>query len=468
MIDLNGIDLLILIGRDTQLKRTAATHGGEYAGPCPLCGGRDRFRVWPSHPDGKGRWWCRGCEKHGDALDYVRECDGLTFLDALGVLGLSAQAGLDAGDNVTSPRPSPRPRPPRAQAAPGSAWQERGRAFVEECKAALCAPGGARALNWLRGRGLSDETIESAVLGYNATDSTEGWATWGLEPREGKRGVWLPRGIVIPWIIGADLWRVNIRRPVGDPKYIGPAGWANGLYNAEALTTDMPAMMVEGELDALTLTQEIGDLVTSVATGSTGGSRRARWIARLALCPAVLVAFDMDAPGEKGAAYWVDVLDNAQRWRPYWGDANEMASDGADLRGWVSAALRGRQRTETPTPPAVVTLPIPQEAPRDAESAEPDEIPRNLAGNGPQDVADLPGHRGLVACLALDRELPDADLIGDIETAMEAHLAEMEVATGCPDAEAGRLLAEFDRLTAAMADPLPHRVGDGVYQESFL
>src|SRR5207245_596775 len=36
-------DLLGLIGADTRLKKVAMTGGGEYAGACPFCGGRDRF-----------------------------------------------------------------------------------------------------------------------------------------------------------------------------------------------------------------------------------------------------------------------------------------------------------------------------------------------------------------------------------------------------------------------------------------
>ena len=52
-----SVDLLSLVGRDTRLKKQAGTRGGEYAGPCPFCGGRDRFRVQPE----KGLWWCRNC-----------------------------------------------------------------------------------------------------------------------------------------------------------------------------------------------------------------------------------------------------------------------------------------------------------------------------------------------------------------------------------------------------------------------
>jgi DNA primase len=41
------MNLVDLIGRDTTLRKVASTHGGEYAGSCPWCGGDDRFRVWP-------------------------------------------------------------------------------------------------------------------------------------------------------------------------------------------------------------------------------------------------------------------------------------------------------------------------------------------------------------------------------------------------------------------------------------
>jgi hypothetical protein len=92
-----------------------------------------------------------------------------------------------------------------------------------------------------------------------------------------------------------------------------------------------------GDPDALAMRQEAGDLVATVATGATGGARRMHWIARLALCSAMLVAYDADTPGDAAAAYWLERLENARRWRPYWGDANAMAQAGADVRAWVAA-----------------------------------------------------------------------------------------------------------------------------------
>lgn len=351
------VDLLALASRDTPLKRVASTGGGEWAGPCPKCGGRDRFRVWPDHPGGRGRWFCRQChEKRGDAIDYRCWLHNETYPEALAALGLDAGA-LSARQRW---QPMQRVRPgaatslPGPLAPPGPKWQRAARAFVAYVQARLWDRTGAEALAYLRWRGLTDETIRHFGLGYNPTDLRRDPQRWGLESDPTSKQVWLPRGVVIPWEIGGELWRVNIRllepRRFSDGRelrYIGPRGCKNGLYNADALSPDCLAIVVEGEIDVLTLIQTAGDLVVAVATGSTSGARRTRWIARLALASLVLVAFDADDKGDKAADYWLDVLPNARRWRPLWGDANAMAQGGADLRAWVLAAL------DEPTPSPV-------------------------------------------------------------------------------------------------------------------
>src|SRR2546430_13712324 len=103
--------LLGLIGADTRLKKVASTGGGEYAGPCPFCGGRDRFRVQPE----KGRWWCRGCSggpRWQDAIGYVRRREGLGFAEACERLG-------------ASPSELGRGGPPRRFPGPGHAAEPR-------------------------------------------------------------------------------------------------------------------------------------------------------------------------------------------------------------------------------------------------------------------------------------------------------------------------------------------------------
>lgn len=344
-------DILSLIKNDAHLKKVANTEGGEYAGPCPVCGGKDRFRLWPNHSSGKGRFWCRQCGESGDLLDYLEWTGRASgFLEALGVLGIDPDAEFTRCDTSSelTPRHSEVLKPP------SPTWQQSARGFVKCSIENLWSPRGEGALEWLRGRGLSDETIQEARLGYNPSDNWGGWDAWGLEARDNSRGVWLPRGVVIPWEIDGSFWRVNIRRPLarqeieqGDAKYVGVAGSRNALYNACALAVGQPAILVEGEFDALAINQQARDLITAVATGSTTWSRKPAWIARLALCSKVLVAYDAEEAGDQAAEYWLSVLENARRWRPYWGDANAMAQEDIDLKDWIAAGL-GLDEEETP------------------------------------------------------------------------------------------------------------------------
>jgi hypothetical protein len=154
----------------------------------------------------------------------------------------------------------------------------------------------------------------------------------------------LLQGIVFPWRVGSEVWRVTFRRDGHDiPKeerYRPIAGGGKPLYESNALRPKAHTMLVEGELDALSVMQEAGDLLAVVATGSTAGGRLERWIGRLALCSSVLVSFDADAAGDEAAAWWLEGLGpRAKRWRPYWDDANAMLQGGVDIRIWVREAL---------------------------------------------------------------------------------------------------------------------------------
>jgi DNA primase len=117
--------LLDLLGRDTILRSMASTHGGEYAGPCPWCGGRDRFRVWP-HADNPG-YWCRQCGRKGDGIQYLRNRYGLSYSEAcqrLRVLPTSGNRARPTRPAQTPPLPLP----------PSLMWQTQARTFTERCE----------------------------------------------------------------------------------------------------------------------------------------------------------------------------------------------------------------------------------------------------------------------------------------------------------------------------------------------
>jgi hypothetical protein len=67
--------------------------GNERSGPCPVCGGDDRFSINVK----KQLWNCRGCQRGGDVIALVRHLDGVGFEDAVETLaGRPAVKRLDA------------------------------------------------------------------------------------------------------------------------------------------------------------------------------------------------------------------------------------------------------------------------------------------------------------------------------------------------------------------------------------
>ena len=144
------MNLLDVISPDTTLRKVASTHNGEFSGPCPKCGGRDRFRVWPyAEPP---RFWCRQCGWAGDAIQYLRDHDGLTFREACTRVGRPL-------DESPVPKDAPPPRPPRLAEPPSPAWQARGWGLCEAAQTQLWGPKGTAALAYLHQRGLTDDTI---------------------------------------------------------------------------------------------------------------------------------------------------------------------------------------------------------------------------------------------------------------------------------------------------------------------
>jgi CHC2 zinc finger len=65
------------------LDRTLKHAGCELVGPCPKCGGTDRFSINPA----KGVWNCRGCKKNaGDGIGLVMHLEGCGFREAVELL----------------------------------------------------------------------------------------------------------------------------------------------------------------------------------------------------------------------------------------------------------------------------------------------------------------------------------------------------------------------------------------------
>jgi putative DNA primase/helicase len=72
----------------------------QLCGPCPLCGGTDRFNVDPR----KNLWICRGCRTGGDVIALVRHLDGVSFAGAIETLTGEERKKLASGSPAAGPR----------------------------------------------------------------------------------------------------------------------------------------------------------------------------------------------------------------------------------------------------------------------------------------------------------------------------------------------------------------------------
>lgn len=327
----HSVDLLALIGADTRLRKVASTRGGEFAGPCPFCGGDDRFRVQPEH----GLWWCRSCggDRWQDSIGYVMQRDAVSFTVACERLGSAYCHGSNSARAFRAEQDTPAPS--TLLPAPSGSWQEAGEAMVTRCESALWSDIGAKARGYLHRRGLTDETIHTWRLGYQTQDAIEPAATWGLDGKP----LHIARGIVIPWHFNDQLWQIKIRRPGDHPKYAAVKGGHPVIFGAHTLTLPVAAL-VEGEFDAMLLHQESGFIVGVSTLGSASKALDPRALLPLLTLDRILVAYDGDSEGQRGADRLASLsarIGRVQIPSPH-KDVTELYQAGYRLRDWIESA----------------------------------------------------------------------------------------------------------------------------------
>jgi len=148
------LSLVSVIGRRVKLTRK----GREHTGLCPFH--NEKSPSFTVNED-KGFYHCFGCGAHGDVIGFEMRASNLPFTEA--VERLAAEAGLEV------PRASPEERARETRRAGLHEALEGACAWFE---AQLRKPGGREGLAYLRGRGLTDETIARFRLGW-APDSRE-------------------------------------------------------------------------------------------------------------------------------------------------------------------------------------------------------------------------------------------------------------------------------------------------------
>ena len=149
-------DIVRIIGDYIKLKKAGAQN---YSGLCPFHG--EKTPSFSVHAT-RQFYHCFGCGISGDVFSFVQKIENITFPEALRLV--AQKLGIPLPKTTYSSPAEAKEAKLRAQLLD---IQERAAAFFQEC---LKRPEGARAREYLSGRGLEEETIARFRIGY-APDS---------------------------------------------------------------------------------------------------------------------------------------------------------------------------------------------------------------------------------------------------------------------------------------------------------
>lgn len=322
------LNIVDVIGESVQLRKAGTT----YKGLCPFHGEKTpSFTVTPA----RDSWKCFGCGLGGDIFSFVMQRDSVPFPEALRTLANKAGVEIDE-----------RTKREDAHRARLRDILETSIAFYHQVLTATKL--GRPALDYLRGRGFTEATIEAAQLGW----APDGWDTMSrrlvekrqIKPEElvevglASQGRSQSRGVGV-----IDRFRGRVLFPIRDqngaavglggrilgkegqdaqgnprdtgPKYLNSPATplfdkSRTLYLVDRAKGPMrksgQAVIVEGYTDALMAHQAgFDNVVASLGTALTPGqvALLTRYAKKIAL------AYDVDAAGQKAGTFGVQALE---------------------------------------------------------------------------------------------------------------------------------------------------------------
>jgi DNA primase len=308
------LSVVEVVGESVSLKKAGTT----YKGLCPFHGEKTpSFVVTPQ----RETWHCFGCGLGGDIFSFVMQRDSITFPEALRTLATRAGVEIDE-----------RTKHEDARKARLRQVLDHAVAFYHAVLTASNA--GKPALEYLHGRGFTDETIAAHQLGW----APGGWdqMTRALGTKRDVRPDELVEvGLASPRQSGRggvyDKFRSRVIFPIRDqnghavglggrllegdgPKYLNSPATplfdkSRTLYLIDKAKGSIrkagQAVIVEGYTDALMAHQAgFDNVVASLGTALTPGqvALLTRYTNRIAL------AYDVDPAGEKAGTLGVTAL----------------------------------------------------------------------------------------------------------------------------------------------------------------
>ena len=314
---LSRADVVDIVGRYVQLKKG----GANFMGLCPFHGEKSpSFSVSPA----KQFYHCFGCGKNGNAIGFLMDHAGMSFVEA--VKDLAQQYGMLVPEEEGTPQDRARAAEQRQkQSTLNDVLEKAGDAFRKYLKDS------PRAVDYFKGRGVSGEVAKQFGLGY----APEGWRSLastfphyddpllvesGLvilndeDPNEQKRydrfrdRVMFPIRNVKGECIGFG------GRVLGDdkPKYLNSPETPvfskgrelYGLFEARSSLRDMGyALVTEGYMDVVALAQlGFPNAVATLGTACTNDHVQKLF----RFTDAVVFSFDGDTAGRRAARKALD------------------------------------------------------------------------------------------------------------------------------------------------------------------
>ena len=316
---LSRADVVEIVGRYVQLKKG----GANFMGLCPFHGEKSpSFSVSPS----KQFYHCFGCGKNGNAIGFLMDHAGMTFVEA--VNDLAQQYGLQVPQDDASPEDRARAAEQRQkQTTLNDVLERAGEAYRKHLKE------NNKAVAYLQKRGLSGEVARDFGLGY----APAGWRSLASVFPNYDDPLLVESGLVI---LNAeegeeekryDRFRDRVMFPIrnikgecigfggrvmGDekPKYLNSPETPvfskgrelYGLFEARnALRDHGYALVTEGYMDVVALAQ-LGFPNTVATLGTACTAEHVQKLFRFT--DSVVFSFDGDAAGRRAARKALDAV----------------------------------------------------------------------------------------------------------------------------------------------------------------
>jgi DNA primase len=311
---LNRVDIIDVVGQHVKLKKA----GANYQGLCPFHQEKSpSFSVSPN----KQFYHCFGCGAHGSAISFLMEYSGLGYVDAIEDLARSA--------GLTVPR--------EERTVQDVARQQQAMALSEVMSSSADwyrtqLKNAPRAIDYLKGRGLTGEIAKRYSLGY-APDGWQGLeAVFGPYSNDEVAKTLLDGGLLIQseasesnqTVRRYDRFRDRIMFPIrnpkgqvigfggrildqGEPKYLNSpetplfskGNTLYGLFEArQAIRAQEYVLVCEGYMDVVALAQlGFPNAVATLGTACTANHVRML----LRQTDRVVFSFDGDSAGQRAA-----------------------------------------------------------------------------------------------------------------------------------------------------------------------